>query len=154
MQEGSNNVFYGNTMIAQKGVQIGKGGDLMKLFVNWVQLSPTIDPLDGTITDLRNCSYQQIGDQVKVSIDMTVQFAANSGFCVVNVPKAPLLANNLIQETNNAIMSIDSPAVVDGLITVFESDSSIYIRMSAVGTVVNIGESMRIIGEVAYTTTK
>jgi len=153
MQEGSNNVFYGNTMIAQKGVQIGKGGDLMKLFVNWGQLNPVIDANAGSITAVRNCTYQQAGDQVKVMVDMTIEVLnlATQDVELVLTSAPPFVGASA--STNNVVIDIDTPATIDGTIAVSSSGGNVTLNFLTRGVDINPGDSITVVGEVAYTTT-
>jgi hypothetical protein len=151
MDSGRNNVFHGNAIIAQKGIYVGKGGDLMKLFINWADLTPTIDSGIATITETRNLSYQQAGDQVKILIDMTllVVSAGDSRLPLV-ITGAPVPVGT-DPYFNSALVDINANPQ-HGMLEVSQSGAITYLVVDGLGNPMVLNDPIVITGEISYTT--
>lgn len=149
-QQGENNTFHGNTIIATKGIKIGNG-PVMKKFINWTDVSSTVLPSPDVGPFVSSqLAYNQIGDQVHVLFDFVFPTINGAALSLI-IPDLPEVANGIY--SHNVLVEVDGIGVQDATITINSAVSPPEMIFAVQNFVVLAGQTLIWRGEFNYTTT-
>lgn len=151
IKQGQNNTFHGNTIIAIKGIKIGNGS-IMKKFINWTDVDTSLETPFANL-NVNQLVYNQIGDEVKLLIDLSIELVTISTTII------PIQLNNLPDPIsvnsyyNNTIFDVDGINKIDGRLQIVKTaGNQVLLQLRTAPVLINIGETVNVVGEVNYTT--